>query len=171
MLYKWWRNWTLGNLARDQHNQTLKGEWPTHPPTNTVWGRPPSRPFLCLWDRCLLMSTSQLDGYLHLSFPHSPDEYCPQQPDSHCTSGSVYMVKKSHPVSTPTSWSVNYGWDRYGNRRNCFINHLLYTLYTLHTLYTLYIIQGLHRWHWESSQIFSGLTGPTRFPGWGGFTE
>ena len=67
----------LGNLARDQHNQTLKGEWPTHPPTNTVWGRPPSRPFLCLWDRCLLVSTSQLDGYLHLSFPHSPDEYCP----------------------------------------------------------------------------------------------
>ena len=23
----------------------------------------------------------------------------------------------------------------------------------------------------ESGQIFSGLTGPTRLPGWGGFTE
>ena len=30
-----------------------------------------------LWDRCLLMSTCQLGGYLHPSFPHSPDEYCP----------------------------------------------------------------------------------------------
>ena len=46
------------------------------------------------------MSTSQLDVYLHLSFPHSPDEYCPQQPDSHCISGSTYTVKKSHPVYT-----------------------------------------------------------------------
>ena len=27
----------VGNLARDQCNQTLKGEWPTHPPTNTIW--------------------------------------------------------------------------------------------------------------------------------------
>ena len=26
----------VGNLARDQCNQTLKGEWPTHPPTNTI---------------------------------------------------------------------------------------------------------------------------------------
>ena len=85
---------------------------------------PPSRPFLSLWDRCLLMSTSQLDGYLHLSFPHSPNEHCPQQPDSHCTSGSTYMVKKSHPIYSPTIWSGNYGWDRYGNRTNCFINHL-----------------------------------------------
>ena len=58
------------------------------------------------------------------------------------------MIKKSHPVYTPTSWSGNHGWDRYGNRRNCFINHLL-----------PYAIQGLHRRHWESGQIFSGLTG------------
>ena len=27
----------LGHLARHQSKQTLKGEWPTHPPTNTVW--------------------------------------------------------------------------------------------------------------------------------------
>ena len=26
----------VGNLARDQCNQTLKGEWPTHPPRNTI---------------------------------------------------------------------------------------------------------------------------------------
>ena len=57
-------------------------------------------------------------------------------------------------------WSRNHSWDRYRNRRNCFINHLL-----------PYAIQRLHRQHWESGQIFSGLTGPTRFPGWGGFTE
>ena len=25
----------------------------------------------------MLMSTCQLDGYLHLSLPHSPDEHCP----------------------------------------------------------------------------------------------
>ena len=30
----------VGNLARDQCNQPLKGEWPTHPPTNTIWCRP-----------------------------------------------------------------------------------------------------------------------------------
>ena len=120
----------------------------------------PSRPLLCLWDRCLLMSTCQLDGYLHLSFPHSPDEHCPQQPDSHRTSGSTYMVKKSHPVYTPTSWSGTHGWARYGNRRNCFINHLL-----------PYTIQRLHRRHWESDQIFSGLTGAIRLPGWSGFTK
>ena len=35
----------VGNLARDKCIQTLKGEWPTHPLTNTqlptpsVWGR------------------------------------------------------------------------------------------------------------------------------------
>ena len=28
---------TVRNLARDQCNQTLKGEWPTHPPINTIW--------------------------------------------------------------------------------------------------------------------------------------
>ena len=38
---------------------------------------PPSRPFLCLWNRCLLISISQLDGYLHVSFLYSPDDYCP----------------------------------------------------------------------------------------------
>ena len=27
----------VGNLARDECNQTLKREWPTHPPTNTIW--------------------------------------------------------------------------------------------------------------------------------------
>ena len=27
----------VGNLARGQCNQPLKGEWPTHPPTNTIW--------------------------------------------------------------------------------------------------------------------------------------
>ena len=70
------------------------------------------------------------------------------------------MVKKSHPVYTPTSWSGNHGWDRYENRRNCFINRLL-----------PYAIKGLHKWHWESGQIFSGLIGPARLPGWGGFTE
>ena len=47
----------VDNLARDQCNQTLIGEWPTHPATNNMVP-PPSRPFLCLWDRCLLMSTS-----------------------------------------------------------------------------------------------------------------
>ena len=26
----------VGNLATDECNQTLKREWPTHPPTNTV---------------------------------------------------------------------------------------------------------------------------------------
>ena len=26
----------VGYLARDQCNHTLKGEWPTHPPTNTI---------------------------------------------------------------------------------------------------------------------------------------
>ena len=40
---------SIGNLARDECNQTLKGEWPTYPPTNTVWCHPPPpRPFLCL---------------------------------------------------------------------------------------------------------------------------
>ena len=34
------------------------------------------------------------------------------------------MVKKSHPIYSPTIWSGNYGWDRYGNRTNCFISHL-----------------------------------------------
>ena len=39
----------VGNLAGDQSYQTLKGEWPTYPPTNTVWCHPPPpRPFLCL---------------------------------------------------------------------------------------------------------------------------
>ena len=51
------------------------------------------------------MPASQLDGYLYLSFPHSPDEYCPQQPDFHHTPGSIHVVKKSHPVPTPTGWS------------------------------------------------------------------
>ena len=37
----------------------------------------PPRPFLCLWDRCLLLSTCQLDGDLHHSFPHSPDKIVP----------------------------------------------------------------------------------------------
>ena len=31
---------SIGNLARCECNQTLKGEWPTYPPTNTVWCRP-----------------------------------------------------------------------------------------------------------------------------------
>ena len=37
------------------------------------WGLGLKRPIkaFSLWDRCLLMSTSQLDGYLHLSSPHS----------------------------------------------------------------------------------------------------
>ena len=30
----------VGNLARNECNQTLKGEWPTHPPTNTLWCYP-----------------------------------------------------------------------------------------------------------------------------------
>ena len=68
--------------------------------------------------------------------------------------------KKSHPAYTPTSWSGNHGWDRYWNRRNFFINHLL-----------PYTIQTLHRWHWEIGQIFSGLIGPTRLPGWSSFTK
>ena len=66
---------------------------------------------------------------------------------------AAHMWSKSHPVYTPTSWSGNHSWDRCGNRRNCFINHLL-----------PYAIQRLHRQHWESGQIFSGLTGPTQLP-------
>ena len=27
----------VGNLTRNKCNQTLKGEWLTHPPTNTIW--------------------------------------------------------------------------------------------------------------------------------------
>ena len=59
----------VGHLAMDQCNQAVKGEWPSHSPTNTIWCRPIKA--FSLWDRCLLMSTSQLDGYPHLSFPHS----------------------------------------------------------------------------------------------------
>ena len=43
---------------------------------------PPSRPFLCVWGRCLLVSTSQLDGYLHLSFPHSAMNIAPNSQTS-----------------------------------------------------------------------------------------
>ena len=31
---------SIGNLARDECNQTLKGEWPTYPPTSTLWCHP-----------------------------------------------------------------------------------------------------------------------------------
>ena len=51
------------------------------------------------------MPASPLDGYLYLSFPHSPDEYHPQKPDSHHTPGSIHTVKISHPVPTPDGWS------------------------------------------------------------------
>lgn len=38
MLYKYVQELNLGNLARDQCNQPLKGEWPTHPPTKPeIW--------------------------------------------------------------------------------------------------------------------------------------
>ena len=30
----------VGNLARDKSYQTLKGEWPTYPPTSTLWFHP-----------------------------------------------------------------------------------------------------------------------------------
>ena len=36
---------TVGTSAKDQCNQNLKDEWPTHPPTNTIRCCP-SRPFL-----------------------------------------------------------------------------------------------------------------------------
>ena len=42
---------------------------------------------------------------MYLRFPHSPDEYHCQQPDSHHTPGSIHAVKKSHQVPTPTVWS------------------------------------------------------------------
>ena len=31
------RTQLIGNLTRDEYIQTLKGEWPTHSPTNTIW--------------------------------------------------------------------------------------------------------------------------------------
>ena len=30
----------IGNLTKDQCNQVLKDEWPTHPPTSTIWSCP-----------------------------------------------------------------------------------------------------------------------------------
>ena len=64
----------VGNLARDQCNQTLKVACLSSRKHNMV--PPPSKAF-SLFVGQMLMSTCQLDGYLHLSFPHSPDKYCP----------------------------------------------------------------------------------------------
>ena len=41
---------------------------------------------------------------------------------------ATHTVKKSNRVYTPTSLSGNHSWDRYGNSRNCFINHFYHTL-------------------------------------------
>ena len=160
MLYKWWRNWTLGNLARDQCNQTLKGEWPTHPPTNTVWCRPHEGLFfLCGTEAYLCLPVNWM-GICTLAFLTPQMNIVPNNQTLTVPLAAHTWSKKSHTVYTPTSWSGNHGWDRYGNRRNGFINHLLPCT-----------IQRLHRRHWESNQIFSGLIGPARLPGWGGFTE
>ena len=173
MLYKWWRNWTLGNLARNECNQTLKGEWPTHPPTNTVWGRPlQGLFFVCGTDAYLCLPVNWM-GICSLAF----------------LTPRMNIVPNSQTLTVPLTthmWSkrviqfipllaglwimaeIGMGIEGIASSTTFYIH---YTLYTLHTLYTLYIIQGLHRRHWESSQIFSGFIGPTRFPAWGGFTE
>ena len=55
-----------GNLARDQYNQTLKGEWPIHPPTNTIWRHPHQGLFfVCGTDAYLCIPVKWMD----LSFP------------------------------------------------------------------------------------------------------
>ena len=55
-----------GNLARDQYNQTLKGEWPIHPPTNTIWRHPHQGLFfVCGIDAYLCIPVKWMD----LSFP------------------------------------------------------------------------------------------------------
>ena len=50
----------------DQCNHAVKGEWPSHSPTNTIWCRPIKA--FSLWDRCLLVSTCQWMGICTLAF-------------------------------------------------------------------------------------------------------
>ena len=56
----------VGHLARDQCNQTLKGEWPTHPPTNTIRCCP-SGPFLRGTDAYLCLPVNWM-GICALAF-------------------------------------------------------------------------------------------------------
>ena len=56
----------VGNLARDQYNQTLKGEWPTHPPTNTMWCRSQGL-FICGADAYLCLPVNWM-GICTLAF-------------------------------------------------------------------------------------------------------
>ena len=59
---------TVGNLSRDQCNQTLKGEWPTHPPTNTIWCCPHQGLFfVCGADAYLSLSVNWM-GICTLAF-------------------------------------------------------------------------------------------------------
>ena len=103
------------SLARDECNQTVEGEWPTLLPTDTIWC-PSIKAFSWFVGPMLTYVSQSVDGYLHLSFPHSPDEYWPSQPDSHGASDSTRAVKKTHPVY-PLLWFRNLGWDKYWNRR------------------------------------------------------
>ena len=146
----------VGNLARDQSYQTLKGEWPTYPPTSTVWCHPHQGLFfVCGTDACLCLPVSWM-GICTLALLTPQMNIVPNN-QTLTVPPAGHIQSKSHAVYTPTSWSRNH---RHGNRRNCFINHFL-----------PYTIQRLHRWHWESRQFFSGLTRPTRLPGWGDFIE
>ena len=59
---------SVDNLARDQCNQTLKGEWPTHPPTNTIWCFPHQGLFfVCGADAYLCLSVNWM-GICTLAF-------------------------------------------------------------------------------------------------------
>ena len=64
----------VGNLARDECNQTVIGECPTHLPTDTIWCRPINA-FSLFVGQMFTDVYQSMDVYLHLSFPRSPDEY------------------------------------------------------------------------------------------------
>ena len=59
---------TVGNSAKDQCNQNLKDEWPTHPPTNTIWCcRHQGLFFVCGADAYLCLSVNWM-GICTLAF-------------------------------------------------------------------------------------------------------
>ena len=57
----------VGNLTRDQCNKTLKGEWLTHPPTNTIWCRP-HQGLLFVWTNAYLHLPINRMGICTLAF-------------------------------------------------------------------------------------------------------
>ena len=88
---------TVGNLARDQCNQTLKGEWPTHPPTNTIWCCPHQGLFfVCGTDAYLSLSVNWM-GICTLAF------FTPQMIIALTTRLSPYLWQDIRSQKEPSS--------------------------------------------------------------------